>query len=266
MPTPTTIIQNDTIVQDSVAFELGNTSKIPVRKVKVNTTKLLKQDQKISFQPTINVAVNTTWPSIILTISVLILAFIRAFGINRFNQIYKSLFSYYSANEVVRDEKVFFHRVNLGLFLIFLFTTSLLIYSVSIRYGRLDVGLLLFLQIVGLVILSYALKFLFNALLAIIFSQVEILPSYSYNLLLYNYLLGLLLIPAIALMYFSHIASHTILFYIIIPLILISLIIRFMRFFVMGISFKVSFLYIILYICTLEILPLVVLGKFFIFK
>ena len=261
---PTPVATVDTLVQDSVVFELSNTNKIPIRKaVKQKTT--TKEPTKITFEPTLKHNNNSVWPSIVLTTALLLLAFTKAFGLNRFRQIYKSLFSYYSAHEVVREEKVFFHQVNFSLFLLYLFTISLLLYFVATYINPNNNSPFLYPTILGMITVAYLIKFLFNSILAYLFDCVQYIPSYTYNVLLYNYLLGVILIPSLALIYFSDFPNSQLLNFIILPLISIILLIRFVRFFAIGISNNVSYLYIILYICTLEILPLVVLGKFFIF-
>lgn len=253
----------DTIIQDSVVFELSNINKIPIRKA-VNQKTTTKESSKITFEPMLKYSNNSAWPSIILTTALLLLAFTKSFGTNRLRQIYKSLFSYYSANEVVREEKVFFHRVNFSLFLVYLFTISLLLYFVASYINPNNNSPLLYPAILGIVTVAYLIKFLFNSVLGYLFDCSQHVPSYTYNVLLYNYLLGIVLIPSLALIYFSDFQNFAILNYVILPIISIVLLIRFIRFFAIGISNNISYLYIILYICTLEILPLVVLGKFFI--
>jgi hypothetical protein len=253
----------DTIIKDTV-FKLNPIEQIPHRKVEKlndNDASLTKQ---ILFNPTSRLNINTTWPSIVLTFTILLLAFTKAFGLTRFRQIYKSLFSFYAAHEVTREERVFFHRVNFSLFVIYLSNISLLIYYLTNTYKQEAATSFLFPLILLLVIIAYLVKFLSNAVLAYFFSHEQMIPSYSYNVLLYNYLLGIFLIPAMALIYFSNINDYSLLKFVIVPLLIIALIFRFVRFFVIGISNNLSIVYIILYICTLEILPLVVLGKFFI--
>lgn len=263
------LAQKDTLIQDSLAtdsivFKLGNTNTIPIRKAEQIKKTTTNKEVKVTFEPTIKTTTDTFWPSVVLTAALLLLGFTKAFGAKRFSQIYKSLFSNYSAHEVVREEKVFFHRVNFMLFFVYVFLISLLFYFLSTTLNIGHYNPFLYPLIMLGVIVAYVVKFSANNILAYLFSQNQMVPSYSYNVLLYNYVLGILLIPSLALIYFSNIQNDVIIKYIILPLILIMLIMRFIRFFAIGISNNLSFLYIILYICTLEILPLVVLGKFFI--
>lgn len=253
----------DSVNHDSI-YKLNALEKIPFRKVETTQEIDSNSTKQVLFEPTLRTNINTTWPSLILTLATLLLAFTKAFGLTRFRQIYKSLFSFYAAHEITREERVFFHRVNFSLFIIYLTNISLLLYYLVNTYKPESDTSFLFPIILMGVVLAYLIKFVSNAILAYVFSHEQMTPSYSYNVLLYNYLFGVFLIPALALIYFSNINDLSLLKFIIVPLILIVLTIRFIRFFVIGISNNISILYIILYICTLEILPLVVLGKFFI--
>lgn len=253
----------DSVSQDTI-YKLNTLEKIPFRKVDKEQNIDANSTKQVLFEPTLRTNINTTWPSIVLTLATLLLAFTKAFGLTRFRQIYKSLFSFYAAHEITREERVFFHRVNFSLFIIYLTNISLLLYYLVNTYKPESDTSFLFPIILMGVVLAYLIKFVSNAILAYVFSHEQMTPSYSYNVLLYNYLFGVFLIPALALIYFSNINDLSLLKFIIVPLILIVLTIRFIRFFVIGISNNISILYIILYICTLEILPLVVLGKFFI--
>ncbi|HRN42253.1 MAG TPA: DUF4271 domain-containing protein [Vicingus sp.] len=253
----------DSVSQDTI-YKLNTLEKIPFRKVDKEQNIDANSTKQVLFEPTLRTNINTTWPSIVLTLATLLLAFTKAFGLTRFRQIYKSLFSFYAAHEITREERVFFHRVNFSLFIIYLTNISLLLYFLVNTYKPESDTSFLFPIILMGVVLAYLIKFVSNAILAYVFSHEQMTPSYSYNVLLYNYLFGVFLIPALALIYFSNINDLSLMKFIIVPLILIVLTIRFIRFFVIGISNNISILYIILYICTLEILPLVVLGKFFI--
>lgn len=253
----------DSVSHDTI-YKLNTLEKIPFRKVDKEQNIDANSTKQVLFEPTLRTNINTTWPSLILTLATLLLAFTKAFGLTRFRQIYKSLFSFYAAHEITREERVFFHRVNFSLFIIYLTNISLLLYYLVNTYKPESDTSFLFPIILMGVVLAYLIKFISNAILAYVFSHEQMTPSYSYNVLLYNYLFGVFLIPALALIYFSNINDLSLMKFIIVPLILIVLTIRFIRFFVIGISNNISILYIILYICTLEILPLVVLGKFFI--
>ena len=259
-----TNLSNVTLVQDSVVFELSNIKNIPTRKIEKQSTSPINQHTKITFEPSLRIMPDKSWPSIVLIFTLLLLAFTKAFGSSRMRQIYKSVFSFYSAHEVVREEKVFFHQVNFILFLIFLLNISLLLYFVATLFNPLLNTLISYTIILGIVIITYSIKFLFAHVVAHFFEFSQQVPAYTYNVLLYNYILGVLLIPYLAFIYFSRFDNIMVLNFVVLPTIFIVLLIRFVRFFAIGISYNISLFYIILYICTLEILPLVVLGKFFI--
>lgn len=254
----------DSIKNDSLVNIWTSVENFPHRKSTVTDKSKGITSQTPLFTPEIKKDIHSEWPALVLTLVVLLLAFTRAFGLSRFNQIYKSMFSFYASQEVAREERVFFHRVNFSLMIIYIFNLSLLIFYFYMNAGGNFSIFVLFPFILLCVACSYFFKLLFGFLLAKIFSNEQIVPMYSYTVMLYNYFLGILLIPAIALLFFSNFEALIIIKAVVIPLVIIVLIFRFIRFFTLGIYNKISVLYIFLYICTLEILPLVVVGKFLI--
>ena len=195
-----------------------------------------------------------------------LLGFTKAFSTSRFNQIIKSLYSFHAAEEVVREEKVFFHRVNLSLFLLYLISILLLIVSVLIYKYSAVISDGFYIKIALFIMGAYVVKYIFTLVISTVFSRTDLSGTYTYNTLIYNYLFGFMLLPCLAFIYFSNISFELILNYIIIPCFVLTFLFRIFRLFMVGVQNNFFVLYIILYICTLEILPLVVLSKFFIFK
>jgi hypothetical protein len=195
-----------------------------------------------------------------------LLGFIKAFSSSRFNQIIKSIFSFHAAEEVVREEKVFFHRVNLSLFLLYTISILLLIVSILIFNFSTEISGGFYIKIALFIVVAYIVKFTSTLVVSAVFSRTDLSETYTYNTLIFNYLFGVVLLPCLAFIYFSNIPFEAILNYVIIPCFAFTFIFRIFRLFMIGIQNNFFVLYIILYICTLEILPLVVLSKFFIFK
>lgn len=252
--------------QDSFQFnfELKN---IPTRQVKKEiTNQTTTKVEQVLFVPKEKNKNTNSWETILLLIALFLIAFTKAFSPTRFQQIFKSLFSYYSAQEVVREEKVFFHRANFSMFFLFVLTSSLFIGNVFGQGYFEALSVFNYLQIAAVILLIYFIKFTSSSILATVFSVSGMVSTYIFNVLIYNYLAGLLLLPCLVLMYYSPFNPSVILNYIIIPLLIIILTFRLLRLYVIGRENSVLNFYIILYICTLEILPLVVLGKIFILK
>ncbi len=256
---------NDTIID--TAYFNQDLKGIPIRNVNVKK-KYNSETQKeiVAFEPQVNNTINTTWQTLLLIVALGILGFIKAFSSARFNQVIKSLFSHHTAEEVVREEKVFFHRANLGLFVIFTISALLLVdcivtnnsFSLSIEFS--------YIKTILFIIAAYIIKFISGNILFNFFSRADLSKVYTYNTLIYNYLFGIALLPCLAFIYFSNVSFDFVFNYAVIPIIIFTFLFRTFRLFVFGLQNNFFVLYIILYICTLEILPLVVLSKIFIFK
>lgn len=264
---PIELVADSNTTEIDTNFYNQGFENIPTRKTtSLTIQKQGKDDEELLYTPVKNNSINTTWQTILLLIAFGLLGFIKAFSVSRFNQIIKSIFSFHAAEEVVREEKVLFHRVNLSLFLLYLIGMLLLIVSVLIFNFSVIILTEIFIKIVLFILGAYAVKFSSTFILSAVFSRTDLSTTYAYNTLVYNYLFGVILLPCLAFIYFSNIPFEVILNYVIIPCFILTFLVRIFRLFIIGKQNNFFVLYIILYICTLEILPLVVLSKFFIFK
>lgn len=250
--------------KDTFNSEL-NITNMPVRKVQREFS-VTKTEEKILFDPIEKPELNKTVPTFLLLGLVFLLSIIKAFNSTRVNQIVKSWFSYYASQELTREEKVFFHRVNIGLFIVFFAVSVLLIDFLFFNHflqSKIDVS---YLKISFILASIYIVKTIGTVLFSTIFSLGNMLKLYFYNVLSYNYLFAVLSLPVLILIYFSPISSSTLIFYFILPFFTITFLMRIVRIFLIGKENNILNFYNILYICTLEILPLVVLSKIFVFK
>ena len=259
-------IIKDTGTQEIDTFYgIKNQGEIPIRNVEHVTTSEEVIEQL--FTPTTISREVSSWQIIILLTTIVLLGISKAFSRNRFNQAAKALFNYGVAQEITREEKVFFHRSNVLFSLVHLLTVSLLIYqlrelihSASLESG----GMSVYLLILSTITICYFIKYIFSQVLFFILNDVSISSEYIFNVSLFNNLLGVVLIPILCLSYFSSLPFHLILLYIITPISLIIFVLRLARLYTIGNVKGISYFYIFLYICTLEILPLVVLFRIFI--
>lgn len=261
---------NDFIVKDTI-YGITNEKAIPHREDAENVVLKNRQEQtalEVLFSPTELKTKVYAWQTILLLFGLFLVAFVKAFSNNRFKESYKAIINYSVAQEITREEKVFFHRVNLFLSLNYIVCVSLFILFLNniINVNTKATTINLYLTILLFIIVVYTVKFAFSKVLFFVFNDINLSNEYIFNVTLYNNLLGIFFIPILGLCYFSGFNVDFILKYIALPLISISLILRLVRQVVIGKSKGVSYFYIFLYICTLEILPLVVLYRFFILK
>lgn len=248
---------------DSVYYGIKNEQSIPTRGFEHSE---VKEPVKILFDPTAKITTVFAWQTIVLLASISLLGFTKAFNNSRFKQVVKSLFSYKTAVELVREEKVFYHRVNLLLSTLHLLISGLFIYQLSflLKNTGQNIGILFYLKIVLFLLAVYAFKYIFTRILALIFDQQFLASQYIYSVTSYNNLLGISLIPILLIFYFTTLPFSSILYYLALPILLILFGLRIFRLVLIGNAKSISYVYIFLYICSLEILPLVVMMKFFI--
>lgn len=112
-------------------------------------------------------------------------------------------------------------------------------------------------------LLVYGVKDIFYKFLGYIFKESGFSFEYLFNVHLYNRVLGIFLFPIIISLAFvqNHIIDHKLILYAGILLILTFFIFRIIRGIQISIKANVSILYMFLYFCTLEILPIAVLAK-----
>ena len=182
----------------------------------------------------------------------------------------KKLVTYLSAvynsraqNELFEEENLLSSPFSLILFLAFCLTASLFTIKVIgvTPYGLLEkYGALNSFGIFALVLLViYTAKILFIQFVGVVFNIYPIARQYAFNVYLLNNILGLLLIPLVAIAYYSGGPADTWAVYAGIALFAMFFVLRFLKSLsIEGIISPINLLYLILYLCTLEILPLLV--------
>jgi len=138
----------------------------------------------------------------------------------------------------------------------------------SIKLFNLTIPLLsvkplaMFFEISGIITIAFLLRNLTILLLEFITEETSALTGNRYNMILLGKLTGFILLPLIiTLAYLSDIGIKQFLLKVGYGIIIFSFIYRLISSLRNTISQKISRLYIFLYICTLEILPLIVLIK-----
>jgi len=256
------------LVNADTFYGIENESLLPYRAVTDQKNDTLTVVE-VLFSPTKNKLLVESWQTILLLIAIMLIGLTKAIANNRFKQSVRALINYSVAQEINREEKVFFHRGNILATIIYVITASLFVYHLKqvVNNSVLEEdNLLFFVLIVGSILTIYLVKYLFSKILFFIFGEFSVSSEYIFNVSLYNNLLGILLAPLLSIAYFTSLEFSIALTYLFIPLLILIFLLRVIRLFIIGITKGISFVYIFLYICTLEILPLVVLYSIFIIK
>ena len=258
---PIDITYQDATLEVDTFFGVNNKTDPPIRQVESIT---IKGTQEMLFAPDYKVVEIANWQILILLTSIFFIGLVKAFSSTRFNLGLKALLSYSVAQEITREEKVLFHRSNLFFTAIHLFTTALFIFQFRqhLNSGEEEVNSFsFFLLILAFISGMYAIKYFSFRLISFTFNDFSIAPEYIFNVSLYNGLQGTILIPILCISYFTDILLPFVLVYIAVPSLFFVFLLRLFRLFKIGSYKGVSYVYIFVYICSLEILPLVVLYR-----
>jgi len=210
--------------------------------------------------------VKPDWLFLILVLLIALLAYMKIFYSKFLNRMLVAVFNNHLTNQIVRDESLLVQRASIILSVLFNVAAALLLYIISIRddwsLGGMGPGFLRFLFLALLVSMVLAFKFVVLKICGYLFHHERETAAYIFNIFLINNLLGLILIPFVALMVFGQIVGLSILIKAAVVVAAVAYLYRLFRGVLIGFSVpSVSLFYLFLYLCALEIAPLSVLIK-----
>jgi hypothetical protein len=211
--------------------------------------------------------VQPDWFFPIILLVLVVYAWLRIFYNKYFSQLIQAFLNNNLAFQIVRDENILVQRSSVYLSFVFNLISALFLYLLSNHFnwslGDIGNGFTRFLFFVIVITGIYALKFLVLKICGWLFEQEREMATYVFNIFLINNILGMALLPFICLLSFNH--SHSFTWMIFIPVILTGL--AFIWRIIRGLQIgwgtaSFSPLYLFLYLCTLEIAPLMILIRF----
>jgi hypothetical protein len=204
------------------------------------------------------------WILGLLLFCFVLLAWAQVFYRRRLRLILMAPFSKRFLSQLVREGDLFSERISIAAGLIYLLTTSLFIFEgyelmIVKGYRGLLGGLPLF-AMIGIFLLGFwVLKTGMIQFLSFIFRTRTTSREYILNILIINILTGLVLLP---LLVFAVYLKSVIFLWFCMIIFALLFIFRFVRGFLIGISItKFSYVFLFVYLCSLEILPLIVMMK-----
>ncbi|MEN8225635.1 MAG: DUF4271 domain-containing protein [Bacteroidota bacterium] len=201
------------------------------------------------------------WVPLILILGFVLLAWSRLYFKRRLGMIFQGVFARNYANQLIREGNLFNERIGLVLFLLYLSTMAMFAY-LAIPLFNIRINMppgLIYISIFAFFLGLWLLKVFMVRILSLLFSTQDHSQSLLTNMYMYNLFAGIILLPAVSCMAF---ADLEIFFYISLGLIVFTYSLRLIRGVIIGISLiKFSPFHLMLYLCTLEILPLIVLAK-----
>jgi len=199
-------------------------------------------------------------------LGIIILAYLVYGWVNvRFSKYLKSVvlssYNYFAARKLQEESNVVRSNVFMVLNALFFINTSLLI-SLWFEFNHSPIlgqkGLVLFFIILGIVMAVYGVKGICLALLDFIFMTKGAYLNYNANVFIFNKLFGIILLPLITIIPFVPADFVQPLFLIALSVFGLLYLMRIFRGLQIGIKNGLSILYLILYLCALEIFPILI--------
>ena len=213
--------------------------------------------------------VSADWVLLVLLPLLAGLAWIKATRPRRFPELFRMFVYQRFVRQSMREDDLLADFSSIVLALVFVFSGGLLLWEAGEALGiKVQVlgeqkGPLLFLVFSACLFGAYLLKFLGIRIMQFLFDTDRGLKEYLYTTWLTNVVLGLVLLPLVFTVVFSNWEGVTYLVWGGLGLAGLFYLYRIGRGIRIGIVNNVSVFYLFLYLCTLEILPLIVLTVLF---
>lgn len=193
----------------------------------------------------------------LLTISFLLLSFLKANYWKHTKLLLLGVTAQRYANQFLREDNAFTQRVNLFTFLLIIINFSVIIAKLLETNLVLDIISILF-----FVTLFYVLKVLIIKFSGYIFMTKEISKLYVFFSLLFDRALAIFIFPLSVVIYFFSIDIMQILLISLGVIFLVVIILKLLWLWRIGTkAFGLSRFYIFLYLCSLEISPLLLIAQ-----
>jgi len=206
------------------------------------------------------------WMVAVFLIALGALGYIRVVYSKRFGLLFKTAGRLQILRQVMREELLFSHRASLVLFTHFIGMTALIIYAALNYYDLVTeemTGLTLYLSILLVLLGLYLLKFGFMGVLKWLYQDKGLLREYRFEVFTVSKILGLMFLPLALISVSVNVGKLEWVFPLAALLFVVSFVFRTVQGLAMSFSYNVSRIYIILYLCTLEILPFVLFLSLF---
>ena len=237
------------------AFVKDSTTKFYIEKPAVSTKSLLAKKKEVPFE---------SWPAFFLFCSFVIVVFLRSRSYKESAQIVQAFFSFKASRQLEREE----YRLNKipSILLSLLFVSSLSLFLVNLndyyQFITLNIsGLKLYGVFFVSLLVIYVLKFFFLAILAWLTKAENQISEYVFTVFITNKGLGVFLFPVLVSLEYIGVDARSIIF-VGFFICLLFYVLRLVRGTQIALSSSYfSFFHLFLYLCTLEIFPLLVLMK-----
>ena len=204
-----------------------------------------------------NISYNQDAFFILVLLSFLLIALIKGMYWKHAKLFFMGVFAQRYANQYLREENAFTERVNFLTFLLMAINFTLIITKFQAV-----IDLWKIVSVFFLVLLFFLLKLILIKLLGFFFKVKDLAKLAIFFSLLFDKTLGFVLFPLVVVIYFFNIDISSTMLMISLGLFMILFMLKLFWLWKIGTnSFGLSQVYIFLYLCTIEIFPLLLLVK-----
>jgi hypothetical protein len=206
------------------------------------------------------------WRFWVICVILIYISFVRISHPNDFNVFIQSVFNVRLSDKIWEEQRSVFNFITLHMFTIYLLIAAIFInsYFEQNRINFTDNYFLQYLLVAGICGAVYISKFLLHSFLGALLSIKKLGVGFISNTISVSNFLALVIFPFIIFYaYNTNQLWSVIMMQTIIALFLISIVYRILRILVLSHSFfTFPIMYLFIYLCALEILPIVVIVKF----
>ena len=204
------------------------------------------------------------WLFISLFLLVSIFAWIRMYYGNILMQTIQASTNFQVTSRMFKDNSLLQIQLDNVLYVFYFLSAGLLIYVAENRFGLYPYGLTgmkLYLFNMGLLAGVFLTRVVLINLSGFLFSRIGVFREYLYNSFIFNKLLGITLLPLLLLLVYTTGIIREVFQWTAVVTVSVIYFMRIIRGFVFSFKKDVSIFYMFLYLCALEIAPLVLLYR-----
>ncbi len=207
---------------------------------------------------------HTDWMLVVVLLSLALFSWVNLFYKKFISSNFLATISYNTANKMFAERNIMSTRISFALNIVFIINTSLIGYFIFHYYNLQITGFTEFETFLtffcGLSIIYSIKLFLFKIFDFILLSKKQF-AEYYHNIFIYNKIYGIILFPLLLAIPFTSDYISVILMKTAIIILAILYLLRILRGVQISISIRLSFLYLFLYLCALEIIPVLFIYK-----
>jgi hypothetical protein len=205
-----------------------------------------------------------TWYFVYLFLLLGLLAWIRIYYGNILVQTVQAATNYQAASKMFKNNSLLQNQLDGILYVFYFLSMAFSLFFFELKTGLSPYGLQgvrLFLFDVALLAGIFIARVLVHNIAGIIFNRLRPVREYLYNMFIFNKLLGLVALPLVFLLVYTRGTLQEILFWFTVFVLSGILAMRLIRAVVYSYRKEVLIFYMFLYLCALEITPLVLLYR-----